>query len=226
MRNFLLTTCLSAVAALTAGIYIARPQSIQPHPKELHLRNIRQLTFDGDNAEAYFSFDGQKIVFQSTRPPYSCDQIFRMPADGRGSPALVSTGKGRTTCSYFTPDGSRILFSSTHAAGVVISDRPLTDVVPLQQKGADQEVVTQFAMNDVEALGLLKIDFLGLRNLDVIDKAVDLVGDGLDIANLPLDESRFKRGNSLSAPSAIATTPAKDAVSKAPNKVARHPTHG
>src|SRR4029453_14548756 len=61
---------------------------------------------------------------------------------------------------------------SIHAAGVVISDRPLTDIVPLQQKGADQEVVTQFGMWDVEALGLLKIDFLGLRNLDVIEKAV------------------------------------------------------
>src|SRR5207244_3836158 len=65
---------------------------------------------------------------------------------------------------------------SIHAAGVVISDRPLTDVVPLQQKGGDQEVVTQFSGGDVEALGLLKIDFLGLRNLDVIDKAVELVG--------------------------------------------------
>jgi DNA polymerase III subunit alpha len=65
---------------------------------------------------------------------------------------------------------------SIHAAGVVISDRPLTDLVPLQQKGADQGVVTQFGMWDVEALGLLKMDFLGLRNLDVIDKAVELVG--------------------------------------------------
>jgi DNA polymerase-3 subunit alpha len=77
---------------------------------------------------------------------------------------------------------------SIHAAGVVISDRPLTDIVPLQQKGADQEVVTQFAMWDVEALGLLKMDFLGLRNLDVIDKAVELVGNGLDIAKIPLDD--------------------------------------
>src|SRR5213083_2445039 len=76
---------------------------------------------------------------------------------------------------------------SIHAAGVVISDRPLTDVVPLQQKGADQEVVTQFGMWDVEALGLLKMDFLGLRNLDVIDKAVELVG-GVDITKLPLDD--------------------------------------
>ncbi len=78
---------------------------------------------------------------------------------------------------------------SIHAAGVVISDRPLTDIVPLQQKGSDQEVVTQFAMGDVEALGLLKIDFLGLRNLDVIDEAVRLVGD-LDITAVPLDDAK------------------------------------
>jgi DNA polymerase-3 subunit alpha len=79
---------------------------------------------------------------------------------------------------------------SIHAAGVVISDRPLTDVVPLQQKGGDQEVVTQFGMWDVEALGLLKMDFLGLRNLDVIDKAVELVGNGLDIAKIPMDDAK------------------------------------
>jgi DNA polymerase III subunit alpha len=78
---------------------------------------------------------------------------------------------------------------SIHAAGVVISDRRLTDVVPVQQKGADQEVVTQFSMGDVEALGLLKMDFLGLRNLDVIDKAIALVG-GLDIATIPLEDKR------------------------------------
>ena len=77
---------------------------------------------------------------------------------------------------------------SIHAAGVVISDRPLTDVVPLQQKGGDQEVVTQFKMGDVETLGLLKMDFLGLRNLDVIDKALELVG-GVDITKLPLDDA-------------------------------------
>ena len=78
---------------------------------------------------------------------------------------------------------------SIHAAGVVISDRPLIDVVPLQQKGSDQEVVTQFAMGDVEALGLLKMDFLGLRNLDVIDEAVRLVG-GVDIESIPMDDPK------------------------------------
>src|SRR5215210_5188528 len=79
---------------------------------------------------------------------------------------------------------------SIHAAGVVIGAEPLIDVVPLQQKGADQEVVTQFAMKDVEALGLLKMDFLGLRNLDVIDKACALIGNGLDITTIPMDDAR------------------------------------
>ncbi|MBA3348255.1 MAG: DNA polymerase III subunit alpha, partial [Actinobacteria bacterium] len=84
---------------------------------------------------------------------------------------------------------------SIHAAGVVIGARPLIEVVPLQQKGADQEVVTQFSMKNVEALGLLKVDFLGLRNLDVIDKAVELIGGGLDprpvdITALPLDDKK------------------------------------
>src|SRR4051794_2706261 len=77
---------------------------------------------------------------------------------------------------------------SVHAAGVVIGSMPLTDVVPLQQKGADQDVVTQMQMGDVVELGLLKMDFLGLRNLDVIDAAVELIGDGLDIEQIPLDD--------------------------------------
>ena len=78
---------------------------------------------------------------------------------------------------------------SIHAAGVVIGAQPLIELVPLQQKGADQEVVTQFAMGNVEALGLLKMDFLGLRNLDVIDKACELI-DNLDIGTIPLDDKK------------------------------------
>jgi DNA polymerase-3 subunit alpha len=81
---------------------------------------------------------------------------------------------------------------SIHAAAVVIGDRPLTEYLPLQQKGTDSEVVTQFPMGDVEALGLLKMDFLGLRNLDVIDRAIEVVeqstGRRIDIDALPLDD--------------------------------------
>src|SRR5881227_1298494 len=79
---------------------------------------------------------------------------------------------------------------SIHAAAVVIGAQPLTDIVPLQQKGTDQEVVTQFAGNDIEALGLLKMDFLGLRNLDVLEKARELVGNGTDWSTLPLDDKK------------------------------------
>jgi DNA polymerase-3 subunit alpha len=78
---------------------------------------------------------------------------------------------------------------SIHAAGVVIGAEPLMNIVPLQQKGTDQEIVTQFSMNTVEALGLLKMDFLGLRNLDVIDKACALIGN-LDISGIALDDKQ------------------------------------
>ncbi len=77
-----------------------------------------------------------------------------------------------------------------HAAAVVIGAEPLTDLVPLQQKGSDQEVVTQFDGTTVEALGLLKMDFLGLRNLDVLDKAQALVGGGFDVTKIPLDDRK------------------------------------
>ncbi len=89
----------------------------RPYPEvrgERHLRNVRQLTFGGENAEAYWSPDGKKIVFQSRQPGFPDEQIFVMNADGSGK-RLVSTGKGRCTCSYFTPDGKAIYFSSTHA---------------------------------------------------------------------------------------------------------------
>jgi Tol biopolymer transport system component len=84
-------------------------------PSEKHLRNVRQLTDGGENAEAYFSGDGRQLIFQSKREGRACDQIYTMRADGSGV-AMVSTGKGRTTCSYFFPGKKRILYSSTHLA--------------------------------------------------------------------------------------------------------------
>lgn len=83
------------------------------HPLEKHLRNVRQLTFGGENAEAYFSFDETKLIFQATVDTFKCDQIFIMNIDG-SEKKLVSTGKGRTTCAYFLPGDTAILYSSTH----------------------------------------------------------------------------------------------------------------
>jgi Tol biopolymer transport system component len=84
-------------------------------PAEKHLRNVRQLTFGGENAEAYFSGDDRQIIFQAHEGP-GCDQIYIMATDGSGR-RMVSTGKGKTTCSYIFPGGKRILYASTHGAG-------------------------------------------------------------------------------------------------------------
>jgi len=86
-----------------------------------------------------------------------------------------------------------------HAAAVVIGAEPLMNIVPVQQKGSDQEIVTQFSGTVIESIGLLKIDFLGLRNLDVIDKACRLAG--VDITTIPLDDVKtyamLARGESI-----------------------------
>jgi TolB protein len=93
------------------------------YPDETHLRNIRQLTFGGDNAEAYFSYDGKWLVFQKTyaKEGIPCDQMYigRIPENEGETfqPIRVSTGKGRTTCGAFTRDGKHVIYASTHLGG-------------------------------------------------------------------------------------------------------------
>jgi TolB protein len=82
-------------------------------PREVHLRNVRQLTFSGENAEAYFSPDGSSLIFQARAQGQGCDQIYTLDL-ATGETRLVSTRQGRTTCSYYYPTGDRILYSSTH----------------------------------------------------------------------------------------------------------------
>jgi Tol biopolymer transport system component len=103
------------VLALFLSLAQHHPDSVlvKSFPGEKHLRNVRQLTFGGENAEAYWSPDCKKLIFQSKQPEYPDEQIFTMNADGSNK-RLVSTGKGRCTCSYFSPDGKYIYFSSTH----------------------------------------------------------------------------------------------------------------
>ena len=99
-------------------------------PEEKHFKSIRQVTFGGDNAEAYWSFDDKQLVFQSNNKKWGveCDQMFLMNADDTFDsvpPPMVSTGKGRTTCSYFLPDNKHIIYASTHLGGDECPDAPL-----------------------------------------------------------------------------------------------------
>lgn len=98
------------------------------YPPEKHLKNIRQLTFGGDNAEAYFSFNDQYLVLQATNPKWNaeCDQIFYMPTGGTNGqvPPMLSTGKGRTTCSYFLPGDTSVLYASTHLGSEACPEAP------------------------------------------------------------------------------------------------------
>ena len=96
--------------------------SAPPAPNEKHLANIRQLTFGGENAEAYFSADGSQLIFQSTRDASDCDQIYTMNIDGSNLKQLTSSG--RTTCAYFVPNGKRVLYSSTHLAARACPEKP------------------------------------------------------------------------------------------------------
>ena len=82
---------------------------------EKHLANIKMLTDDGENAEAYLSFDEKKLIYQSSHGDIKCDQIFTMNMDGSDK-KMVSTGYGKTTCSYFLPGDKKIIYSSTHLA--------------------------------------------------------------------------------------------------------------
>ncbi|NWF76229.1 MAG: PD40 domain-containing protein [Nitrospirae bacterium] len=94
--------------------------------KEYHMKNVTQLTFDGDNGEAYFSWDGMKLIYQSNRNNYQCDKIWIMNIDGSGK-QMVSPDHGAHTCSFFFPDNNRIIFASTSH---IPEDCPPKPIVP------------------------------------------------------------------------------------------------
>lgn len=99
-------------------------------PEEKHFKSLKQITFGGDNAEAYWSFDDKQIVFQSNNKNWNveCDQMFLMHVDETFEnkiPKMVSTGKGRTTCSYFLPDNKHIIYASTHLGDTLCPQTPM-----------------------------------------------------------------------------------------------------
>ncbi|MBK6482104.1 MAG: PD40 domain-containing protein [Chitinophagaceae bacterium] len=172
-------------------------------PAEKHFRNVQQLTFGGDNAEAYWSFDSKKIVFQRTdHKEVMCDQIFFgvIPADStqKFDFKMVSAGKGRTTCSYFMPGDSTVLYASTHLTQDTcppVPDRekikkyvwPLYKSFEIYVAGLDGSIQSQLTKNkfyDAEATVSPKGDkiiFTSTRDGD------------LDLYTMNLDGSNVKR---------------------------------
>jgi len=126
VAGFPLVAAAAVTGSRTQGATQRVPGAARPAPmdaRERHLRNLRQLTFGGQNAEAYFSPDGQRLIFQSTRDGRACDQIYTMDLEGNDV-RMVSTGRGVTTCAFFFPDGRRFIYSSTHLAGPECPPRP------------------------------------------------------------------------------------------------------
>ena len=100
------------------------------YPEEVYFKSVEQITFGGDNAEAYWNFNDSKLVFQSNNQNWGveCDQIFlidRSTKISNSPPKMISTGKGRTTCAYFMPDGKHILYASTHLGDSMCPEAPL-----------------------------------------------------------------------------------------------------
>ena len=177
---------------------VAGPAVFEPHSGESHLGELRKLTSGGENAEAYFSFSGDSLIFQSTRPPYECDQIFSVSIAG-GPSALVSSGLGRTTCAYFLPGDEQVIYSSTHlggdacpppadhSQGYVWALYPSYDVFRRDASGGETHRLTDTPGYDAEATVSPQGDrivFTSMRDgdLDIYSMALD-GGDVLRLTN-------------------------------------------
>ena len=185
-----------SAAVFSAGQSTANKPSPVEWPQEKRLRNVRQLTDGGENAEAYFSGDGRSLIFQSKRDGRPCDQIYTMRADG-SDVRMVSNGKGRTTCSYFFPNGKRILFSSTHLAspdcppppdyshGYVWAIYPGYDIFTARPDGSDAKQLTKTEGYDAEATFSTdgrKVVFTSMRDGDLDIYTMD--ADGKNVRRL------------------------------------------
>ena len=117
MKALLIT---ALIIPISVSIFFSQPRVSEAQTaqatitsQEKHLKNIKQLTFDGENAEAYFSFDGKRLIFQRAPKADGCDQIYSMKIDGTDL-KMLSNGDGKTTCAFYTPDKRHIIYASTH----------------------------------------------------------------------------------------------------------------
>lgn len=172
---------------------------------EIRLANVRQLTFGGQNAEAYWSADGKHLSYQWTPPDGGCDQIYTMKADGSDR-RLISTGKGRTTCSYSIPGTDRILFSSTHASAAECPPTPdhsqgyvwpiysTYEIYTAKEDGSDLRQLTRNDAYDAEST--LSVDGKWIVFTSTRDGDLDLYKmrpDGTEVTRLT-DEPGYDGG--------------------------------
>lgn len=161
-------------------------------PGEKHFKNIQMLTNGKENAEAYFSYDGKKLIYQTTYG-HDCDQIYTMNIDG-SEKKLVSNGKGRTTCSYFFPDGKHVLYASTfmgnencppppdYSKGYVWALYKDYDIYTADADGGNIKVLTSSPGYDAEATISPKGDkiiFTSTRDGDIELYSMNLDGSGV-----------------------------------------------
>lgn len=207
---FVLSSTIAAFAACGRSASVApgsqsaqvdKQQILNADPGESHISNLRQITNGGENAEAYWSADGQWITFQSTRNGRTCDQQYTMRSDG-SQLTKVSVG-GKTTCGWFLPGAKRLFFASTHAADTACPVKPDPskgyvwgidpfDIYTVDRNGKDLKRLTNFGVYTAE--GVLSPDgkrivFTSLKNGD------------LDIYTMNVDGSDMKQ---------LTTTPGYD----------------
>lgn len=178
------------------------------HAQERHLQNIQQLTFGGDNAEAYFSPDGSKLIMQVTNPKIGaeCDQIYLLELNKThynvNDLKLISTGKGRTTCAFFMPDGEHVIYASTHESNEACPPKPTPrsdgkyvwpiypefDIYKADLNGNIVQKLTDYEGYDAEAVVSpdgKKIAFTSIRTGDLEIFIMDI--DGKNIRQITHD---------------------------------------
>ncbi len=195
MRLGVICCALLASPAPLSGQAGFTPIPVPSEPGENHLRNIRQLTNGGGNAEAYFSHDGKRLIFQSTRDGKTCDQQYVMNTDGSHL-RRVSSGLGKTTCGYFMDADRRIFFASSQALEKGCPPRPDAskgyvwrldpfDIYTARTDGSDLHRLTQFGVYTAESVlssDGKRIVFTSLKDGDLDIYVMNV--DGSDLKQL------------------------------------------
>ncbi|MGD2124141.1 MAG: hypothetical protein PVJ76_20495 [Gemmatimonadota bacterium] len=196
VKNVLLLGLITAFVSLDSLSAQGTAADSLIESREGHFGNLRQLTFSGENAEAYFSSDGTRLIFQSRAQGEGCDQIYTFDL-ATGETRLVSTGEGRTTCSYYYPEGDRILYASTHhwdptcppspdmSQGYVWALYPTYDIFAAAPDGSNLVQLTSEWGYDAEATFSPVEDlvvFTSMRDGDL--EIYTMRGDGSDVRRL------------------------------------------